>query len=351
MLRRVSLLAASLLLLAPAARALESFQGLTVAVSPDGKQLVAGGNTRTLVVMNPETLEVKDRVWIEMPILRLAFNQQGTVLAVESDNGQVMLFEAGTWKKKKDLGKRDSFVVAPKADVIAGCDMDYNAPSIHLHSLTDGTEKSKIALTKDQRPAAFGLNADATRLAVLTNGKDDPEEKKVAYNDIPKDLKDFARDEFVQRNDGRTATFLLFNTADGKVLLEKKVFYTLARGIIWFQGEDALVMSSYNVHARISPKGDIKAFDVPGATGFGTTGVSADGGTLLIAGSTYFSVAPLATMKAAVGQVDRLPIGSENFIGNLSGTTGATANYGGTTAYRVARFGADGKLVKVMPIK
>ena len=309
---------------------------------------MAGGDTRTLVVMDPESLEVKERVWVEATITRLAFSQKGTVLAVETTDGKVMLYDAATWKKKVDLGKRENFVVATKADVLAGWDADYNGSAIHVHSLTDGAAKVKFTYQKGVRIAAYGLNDDGTRLAVLIEGKDDPEEKKVEYKDIPKDLQGAARDEFVQRNDGKTAMFYLTDTASGKQLCEKKVFYTTNATSIWFQGEDAIVVNSSNVNARITPKGEVTLFQLPTSNyGFG---VSADQGLILSGGMRDFAVTTAATMQGVKGQVDSLPGWPEYFKG-FSATAGGGAIYGATTGYRVARIGSDGKAVKVAPIK
>ncbi len=347
---RVSLLAASLLLLSPAARAGTPLGGITVAVSPDGKRLVAGGDSRTLVVLDPETLEVKDRTWIETDIVRMAFNQKGTLLAVESTEGKVTLFDTATWKKKLDLGKREIFAMASKADVLAGYDTDYNSPTIHLHSMADGTVKAQIPLpAKGIRYVAYGINADATRLAVITEGKDDPAEKKVEYNDIPKDLKDLPRDEFVQHNDGKTSTFYLLNAADGKVLLEKKIFYTTYGGTILFKGEDAILLSITNVNARISPKGDVTLFKLAPAD-YSAYGASADQGTLMAGGSRFFGVASSATLQVAKGEFERLP-GWPEYCKGFSGTADGKGLYVGTSAYRVVRIGADGKVIKAAPIK
>ena len=343
------LLAASLLLLPSAAPAGTPLGGLTVAVSPDGKRLVTGGDTRTLVVLDPETLEVKDRVWIETTIVRLAFNQKGTVLAVESSDGKLMLSDTATWKKKVDLGKRENFAVATKGDVLAGWDADYNGSTIHLHSMTDGAVKAKFPFAKGLRIAAYGLNDAGTRLAVLLEGKDDPEEKKVEYKDIPKDLQGPAREDFVQRNDGKTAMFYLTDTASGKVLCEKKVFYTTNATSIWFQGEDALVINYSNVNARITPTGEVTLFPLPNSYNYGY-GASADQGLFLSGGLRDFSVTTAASLQGVKGQIDSLPGWPEYFKG-FSAATGGAAIYGATTGYRVARIGTDGKVIKVVPIK
>ncbi len=109
------------------------------------------------------------------------------------------------------------------------------------------------------------------------------------------------------------------------------------------------MISTHNLRARISPKGDVKLFQI--ASGCVATGVSPDEGTLLTAGGLLSTVTPVAAMKPATGKLGRLHGASETLIGSLSATTGAGASYGGTTAYRVTRFGADGKVVKATPVK
>ena len=67
--------------------------GLTVALSPNNKTLVAAGSNRAFLRMDPATLEVKDRVWNGLSITQMAFNKDGTVLAATDGDGMVTLFD------------------------------------------------------------------------------------------------------------------------------------------------------------------------------------------------------------------------------------------------------------------
>jgi hypothetical protein len=89
--------AAGALLLTGSAQAAVPLGGLTVAVSPAGDKLVAGGDTRTLLILDPQTLAVKDRVWIETTIVGLTFDKAGTTLAVEDGSGTGLLEVAASW--------------------------------------------------------------------------------------------------------------------------------------------------------------------------------------------------------------------------------------------------------------
>lgn len=66
--------------------------GLTVAISPDGKTLVAGGDTRTLLIIDPESLEVKIRVWVETTITDLYFSKDGGTLLIGDSSDRVLLY-------------------------------------------------------------------------------------------------------------------------------------------------------------------------------------------------------------------------------------------------------------------
>ncbi|MCP5102345.1 MAG: hypothetical protein GY950_03150, partial [bacterium] len=69
-----------------------------VAVSPDGKTIVVGGDTRTLYVLDPSSLEVKKRIWLKTNIYEMAFNKDGSVLVVEDTSETLYFVKATNWQ-------------------------------------------------------------------------------------------------------------------------------------------------------------------------------------------------------------------------------------------------------------
>jgi WD40 repeat protein len=347
----LSLSLAGMALFGPAANAATPLGGLTIAVDPSGKTLVAGGNTRTLVVLDPQSLEVKARHWIGTSIVRLAFNGDGSILAVEDTSGTVFLYDTKTWKAKYTLQKHASMATAPAHNILAGVNSRYRGGTIDFNSMKDGANMGQIQLGPKERVAAMGFSKDGKKLGVLLAADKSPDEKVVKYNDIPKDLRGQARDEFRQLNDGKVSVYRVYEVPSGKQLSEGKTWFDLGHsGQLAFDG-DAVVALGYSTYgARIQPDGKTKMFKTKNSYNYGLA-LSPDGSTWLSGGLANYSLTGVADMGSkGSGRVARLPGWPEYFKG-FTATADNKAIYGASTAYRVFKFGPDGKLVKSAPIK
>ena len=199
---------------------------MTVAISPDGKTLVAGGDTRTLVILDPESLEVKNRIWIETTITDLAFSKDGATLLVGDSGERVLSYKTSDWSKKSVLEKRDKLSVARDADLFAAMEEDYsNGTSIFFHAVGDNSVKGSMRFAKGERVVGFGLSPDGKKIGILFAEKPDPAEKKVEYKDMPKDLKEPERTTFQQQNDGKTSRMVFAEVPSGKILTDQTIFH------------------------------------------------------------------------------------------------------------------------------
>jgi WD40 repeat protein len=342
----VSLIAGVVLLPAPGFAAVP-LGGLTVAVSPAGDKLVAGGDTRTLLVLDPETLAVKERIWIETSIVSLTFDKTGATLAVTDTSGEVLLFDTSNWKQRAAIPARGTLAYAPESGFVAGSDKQNK--SVSLFSMSDGKETGKLALPAGAVVANLGFSADGKRLAVILKAKDGSE-PKVAQNAIPKELKGLAREEFVLRNDGKISELLVFDAASGKMMSQAASYYSLDNdAVVYFDGDAVLSVNYRNINARISPDGNAALFATPNGFNYGT-GVSPDQKLLLSGGLRSFSVTKPDGSTHAKGELPRLPGWPEYFKG-FSATADGKTIYGATTAYRIVKIGPDGKIVAVAPVK
>ena len=320
--------------------------GLTVAVSQDGEKIVAAGDTRTLFVLDPATLEVQKREWIEVSITGLAFSKSGDVLAVQETGDEVILFSTEDWTKKAEISRRGAWTTSSEADTMAGVD----GSTIYINSMSDGAEVGKIALPEGLRAAALALNPAGTKLALLEQGKPDESEPKVSYSDIPKDLKGVEREEFEQKNDGKTSRLFLFNTASGEKEKEIPMFYSTRSGSqLSFEG-DALVVVSYdNTNAKISPDGKVEIFQLPNSFNYGI-GKSPAGDLLMTGGLRNYSITKTSALTSVKGEADKLPSWPEYWKG-FAATAEGSKIYGATTGYRVFQFDPSGKVVVSAPMK
>ena len=263
--------------------------GLTVAVSADGSQLVAGGDSRTLIVLDPETLKTTKRHWIGTTIVDLVFSKDGSVLAVHDTADAVYLYKTSDWTEIAKIPKVVNFSAAPDADLIAGHDGGYKELNAKVYSLTDGSEKASIPLPEGKKVAVLGINAEGTKIAILCQGEKDESEPKVEYNAIPKDLKGIAAKEFQQKNDGTTSTFLLIDIADSSIEKEAKTFFTESRGSIAYSGDNIALVAYGNVNAKITPSGEFTLFDLKNSYNYGI-GFNRDCSKILTGGLANYSI-------------------------------------------------------------
>ena len=321
--------------------------GLTVALAPDEKVMVAAGDNRTLYVIDPVSLEVTRRVWLGVCILELQFNRDGGLLVAEDSDGALHLIETQTWTEKKNLPKAGSLSTSRKADLAAGLDPDYNGQVIRFLSMTDLSEMGQIKFEKGRKVAAMGLDAEGRRLAVLFENVNDDSEPKGAKP--PADLKGLAAEEFKLKNDGKTAMFMLFKAPGGEKISEHKLYYspsyTGAR--ILFQGDDALVVNYSNLNAQINSKGEAALFGLDNSFNYGL-GFSPDQNILLSGGLSQGTYTQTQGMNKTSFKPDRLSGWPEYFKGFAVAADGTA--YGATSAYRIIKIKPGGVFEKSVPI-
>lgn len=324
--------------------------GLTVAVSQSGDKLVAGGSTRTILVLDPNSLEVKARHWVGVSIVRMAFNKDASILAVQGTSRIVHLYDTKTWKAKYQLRRHDLMTTNVAKDILAAVNHSYRDGVIFLKSMKDGSSVGQITLEEKARVAALGFNRSGTRLGVLYQGKKSQDEKKVAYRDIPRDLRGLARDDFRQRNDGRVSVYRVYSVPDGKVITEKDTFFTLSSGSLSVDRGGLTILGSSSNGARINQDGNANLFRTKNSSNYGVA-LSPNQDLWLSGGLRRYSITANPSLKSlGSGRIDRLPSWPEYFKG-FAATADNKWIYAGTSAYRVVKIDATGKLVKVVPIK
>lgn len=346
----LALASLTLPLLAISVRAGNPIGGLITAISSDGTKLVAGGDTRTILVLDPETLAVTHREWTGRSITNLAFSRDGATLVAQDTSDEIVLYDTATWSTKVQLPKRAAFSTSPGADLFVGHDANYSGPTVHGHVLADGSETFSIPLPKGTKIAALALSPDGLKLALLTEGEKDASEPEVPYAETPKELKGPELDDFKQKNDGRTSTLLFFATSTKEKLSETKLHYTSSTGTkLHFDGDDLIVLNYTNLNARINPAGEVSLFKLEHGLNYGVD-LSLDGKVILGGGMNSYSLTEVAGLTAVKGTTDKLPSWPEYWKGFSSVATGQ-AVYGGTTAYRVFKLNSGGAILKSEPVR
>ena len=266
--------------------------GLAVALSPNGKVMVAAGDNRVLYVIDPAKMEVGKRIWLGTTIVDLEFNKDGSKVVAEDTGGTLHLIDGKTRNTVKREPKAGKMNAARQADLAAGLNPDHNGHIIRFLSMADLSEKGKVAFPKGEKVAGLGLDPEGARLAVMLEPVHDDSEPK--GGNPPAELKGLAADEFRLKNDGKTTRLLVFKVPDGSKISEHKLYYSPSTGgtKILFQGDNVLVVNYSNLNARIDPKGEVTLFKLDNSFNYGI-GFSADQKILMTGGladGTYTKV-------------------------------------------------------------
>ncbi len=325
--------------------------GLAVAVSADGKQLVAGSaNTRALYELDPATLKVRRRVHLGWRVQAMAFAPDGKTILVECTKAFHWV-DASTLKPKKTLESGDNLSIAHAAGLVA-LNVKKRPYSIKIFDVNTGEEKTAIAYNSRQSVAGFGLSPDGKRLALLHSRTADKSEKKVPFKEIPEELRKKRGpelEEFKLRNDGYTSQFLVYDVATGKPTLDTRIWYgtsNLGHLVAW-HGDTVHVVTYDNKCVKIDAKGEATFFELGNSYNYAKA-ASADGSVLLSGGLRNGSRTAAASLESTEFSLDKIVGFPEYFFGFSFAADGT--GYGGTTAHRVVRIKSDGTVEAATPV-
>jgi hypothetical protein len=318
-----------------------------VAARDDGKIVAVAGQNRVVYIVDAETLRVKQRLWLGARIGNLAFNRDGSRLAVEEEDDRVRLLDLDSGKEVAKVANSSRMVASPRGNFIALRDTtNVISPRIRFLSLDDLTEKGRIELT--ELPSAFTFDAEAKRLIVLSRGVIG-DEKRVPVVETPRDMRGLARAEYQQMHDGYESYLRTFDVATGKLLRQVRLWYTSDSDstLLVLAGDTTFVFNRGNVCARISPMGKVSLLETRQRINHGL-GSSPNGKLLLTGGLAEGTFGPLDGDKRVRFEIDELP-GQAEFIARF-----AVRDDGGvfavTTAYRLVRISREGKVEKAVPV-
>lgn len=318
-----------------------------ISVSSDGKSIVSSRG-RVIYCLDSKSLKVTHRVWAKTRVKRLSFNKDGSKIAVLDKTKQLRLLDIANGKFQSVIKPVKCIFFAPAVNLMAASVASKNNVVVLL-SMTDGSKKKEIVLPKNFCEIAIALSPDGTKLVVFSyrlKGK----EKKIPKDQMPKKFKnELAREEYMQRHDGKHSEMLVYDLQTGKQLIRKELWYTMERTLAFFSGEDVLIMQYRNPCARISPNtGKISLFKSASFFNYGV-GWSTNGMTI-VTGSLadgYISREGAKPIEFRFKGDDRLPGWPEYFFGFAIAPDGTI--FGVTSGQRIARISPTGKILKVRP--
>jgi len=322
-----------------------------VAVSPDGKTVITGGQNCTLYVLEAASLKVTRRHWLWTRIGALAFNRDGSVIVIEDDKNTVHFLRADTLKAVAMVKDTSYVSVCRSADLVAGARGGgwRGAQAVCILSLNDGSEKAKMDLPDGTQVNRVALSPDGHRLAVLTREfKND--ETVVKRDQQPKDLKGTAASEYRMKHDGKGSKLLIYEAPSGKLLQTHDLWYTSSHRntTLLFDGQTAVVFNYNSVNAKIETDGSIELFGA-GGLAYGR-GVSPDAKAFLKGGmgplgGVHVTVKDLKTKRFRIKAIKGWP---EYFAGFAFHTDGSA--YGVTSCFRIVKLSKEAKVERVVPV-
>ena len=309
--------------------------GLTLALHPEGEWLIAGGKNRTLYKLDAETLEVMERSYFGSTINRLAFSADGKVLFLQDSEPDIYVLAADTLKVVKTLGGYGAMQLAPAANLLLAYNDNYNGDTLTLFDMK-GNEIQSLTFGEEDDIASVGISPDGSKVAVFFDSFDSENEEDVSWSDIPDEYEGFAKDVYAEQNDGEEARYILYSLPELEVLADYVGFYTpYDDQLVFFQGDDALIINSSNENARYSLDGTVEMWEWPGnSSGYGR-GVSLDHNVLVVGGLADATIYDFAASSESSFDIDDVPGASEYFVSFVVADDGTI--YGSTEGYRVVK--------------
>jgi len=190
------------------------------ALSPDGKTILIGGNTRTLYVVDNVKNTVIKRIRLDGGIHFIGFTKDGSNFLVD-DSDQIRIFNAKTHKETDQIKNNRQVIFTPDSGkLILMKDKKFEIRSISdIHSLRE------IPFPKECQVSIFDVNDDGQLLAVLYN-QSKSKEKKAGWNKVPKELKDLKKKDWQKQNDGKSGKLIIYDLQNGKIVSGTDTWYT-----------------------------------------------------------------------------------------------------------------------------
>ena len=320
-----------------------------IAVSPNGKTVLAAGDNRVLYVLNANKLSVKKSIWIGVNPLSIHYAKKGGTIAIHDTTNGLTFYDTKTWKPIAGVADAVSIAVAEKAHWIIAAGRtrgrgENAETSLYAYDLATG--KQVLSVKAKTSVQAIGALTDASRIFALSRPIKTEDEKT---EKPPANLKGEDRDKFRQEHDGRVSQFVTFGK-DGKEIGRYTTWYSstsfvqlVALGKI----DPGTDLQQHQCRSRSYRQADpncsrprtvsitVSAIRSP------TAGWQAAGFQMVLS-----SISPIA--RQLPSRSTRSVVGRNIFKGFATARNGTI--YGGTSAYRLAKIAPDGAVIMVVPV-
>lgn len=319
-----------------------------LAVSPDGATVAAAGDNHALYLIDPATLEVRQRIHLGSNPQEMWYSADGKTLAVWTLDDEIRLLSTADWSLKATLPDVFQVAHAARADalVILGRPKranDVSTTPLSVVSLADGA--TTLAASATGEFVGLAAKADASGFVLITKGVKDESEAKA---ETPKDLKGAEKETFELQHDGNTAEIVVLDGAGAETARVKSWYSQSGQLAGAHDGAQATFVGYGNENLTVRADGSLVGlFQGPTSYNYGI-GVAPDQARIALGGLRHGSLVTLADQAGAVFELDQIQGWPEYYKGFAFAPDGSV--YAGTTSFRLVHIGADGKIVAAKPV-
>ncbi len=320
-----------------------------LAMSPDGATLYAISESRGLYVLDPATLEIKERVWLRTSPVSIIVSADGAKLFIRDTSDDLYVMSASTYEVENTVGDVSFVDYAPAANLLFVGDYEYdrenkrNDTIIRALDAASLSEVGKVEL--DAEVEAIDVTPDASLVACLTDAFDVETEPK---EDKPDGMSKIEREVWDHKHDEEEAMLIML-TDRGQTMKTVNLWYSdFSSPSIQIVGDKVWVAPYSGMVAKLDPaSGEAELMEV-GKVSY-NYGAGFTDGLLMVGGLRSAGSVKLDTGEvAAAWELDSLPGWPEYFESFVAGPDGSV--YAGTSASVVYKFDGTGAQQAMTPL-
>lgn len=322
-----------------------------IAVSPDGKTVVATGNPRAFYVLDAETLEVKDRVWHGYNPVELHWSADGKTLAMAHTDDVVTFFDAASLEEKTSTDKFAAYCVAREAGKLftasQGAKKNDEYPvTLSAYSLATGERTGQATSTWTVPIGSLACSPDGGQIVLASNAYDTKtEERKQPPADLPKD----ERPAFVKRNDGKAMWVAWFKGDLSRAAEYESWFSGSDPALFFLFGGKAYWFNNRTDNATLAMDGSIDMLALDRAGSFYGEMAGSDHSYFLTGTLGDGYIVDTATLKETGYSFPKRLKGWPEYVYGFGIAADGTI-YGGTSAYRIIKVAPSGDVQAMKPV-
>ncbi len=319
-----------------------------IAVSPDGKTVLAAGDNRVLYVLDAKTLSVKKSLWIGINPLSIHYSANGATIAIHDTKNNLVFYSTKSWNPVAEVADAVSIAIAEKADtvIVSGRSKGRDEKAVTpVYGYRLATGKQFLAVKAKVGILAIGVLPDGSRIFAISKQLKSDKEKK---EKPPSNLKGLDKEKFKLQHDGKVSQFVTFDK-DGAEKGRYTTWYSSSSAVsLAAKGKSIYALNYSNSNAELDRTGkQTRLFKSKNSFNYGF-GYSVVNNVAASGGLANGSVMNLEDGTFKTFKIDKIGGWPEYFKGFAVAKDGTI--YGGTTAYRLVKIGQDGNVIKIVPV-